>query len=281
MSKFGTLYIEGDSIFHRMAPSLKLLIFILWSITVFMFLDLRISILLIVLGTFLLYFSKIPRNIITNLFIVVISFNLINALFILAITPAYGVTLTGKSSLLLSFYDYKLYAETLFYIITLSLKYLSLLPMALIFIFTTDPSQFASSLNKIGIPYKLAYTFNIIFRYIPDIQNEFKTISRAQAARGLSFGKDEQSKLKRIKNLFNITTPLINSAFNRIDKVSNAMDLRGLGKSNKRTWYNQIKYSKIDYIALILAAIVFAAFIIFKFYSRASCKKGVFKLLIT
>ena len=264
MSKFGTLYVESDSFFHKMEPSLKLLIFVLWSITVFMFLDLRFDVLLICLGIIFLCFSKIPFRIIKNLFIVVIVFNLINAVFIFLITPGYGTTLTGKTTVLFSFMDYKFTLETLFYILTLSLKYISLLPMAMILIFTTHPSRFAGSLNKVGIPYKIAYTFNIIFRYIPDIQYEFKNIAHAQAARGLSFGKDEKSFVKRVRNLFNITIPLINSALNRIDNVTNAMDLRGFGKHNKRTWYNATKFAKADYIVLVFAVAAFIFFLWFK-----------------
>ena len=264
MSKFGTLYVESDSFFHKMEPSLKLLIFVLWSITVFMFLDLRFDVLLICLGIIFLCFSKIPFRIIKNLFIVVIVFNLINAVFIFLITPGYGTTLTGKTTVLFSFLDYKFTLETFFYILTLSLKYISLLPMAMILIFTTHPSRFAGSLNKVGIPYKIAYTFNIIFRYIPDIQYEFKNIAHAQAARGLSFGKDEKSFVKRVRNLFNITIPLINSALNRIDNVTNAMDLRGFGKHNKRTWYNATKFAKADYIVLVFAVAAFIFFLWFK-----------------
>jgi energy-coupling factor transport system permease protein len=136
--------------------------------------------------------------------------------------------------------------------------------MAMILIFTTHPSRFASSLNKVGIPYKIAYTFNVIFRYIPDIQYEFKTIVHAQAARGLSFNKDEKSFVKRVRNLFNITIPLINSALNRIDHVTKAMDLRGFGKHHKRTWYNATKFTKVDYIVLVISVFIFIAFLWFK-----------------
>ncbi|QSH42060.1 energy-coupling factor transporter transmembrane component T [Lentisphaerota bacterium ZTH] len=260
MSSFGTLYVDSDSFFHRMEPSLKVLIFALWSIVVFMFLDLRINLILLGMGALFLFFSKIPARIIRNLFIVVILFNLTNAVFIYLITPDYGTTLTGKSTVLL----YNLTLETVFYIVTLSLKYLSLLPMVIILIFTTHPSRFASSLSKLGVPYKWAYTFNIIFRYIPDIQHEFKTIANAQAARGLSIKKDERSLLKRIRNLFNITIPLINSALARIDKVTNAMDLRGFGKHQKRTWYSLTPMRKVDYAVAVLALTVFALFLYFR-----------------
>ncbi len=264
MSKFGSLYINGDSFFHKLNPTVKLLIFILWSITVFAFLDLRMGLLLLATGILMVSRSQIPFHIVRNLFIAVVIFNLINAFFIILIAPDYGVKLSEHETLLLNIAGFKIYFETCMYVLVISLKYLSLLPIALIFIFTTHPSEFASSLNSIGIPYKLAYTFNIIFRYFPDIQNEFKTISYAQAARGISFGKDEKSFRKRIKNLFGIMTPLINSALFRIDNITNAMDLRSFGKERKRTWYNQTRFTIRDVISVVVSLGIFAVLIFYK-----------------
>lgn len=257
MPKYGTLYIDGNSFFHKLDPSLKLMIFFLWSITVFLFLDIRISLILLCTGFAFLCLSQVPLRTIKILFSVVIIFNIINALFILLLTPEFGSVLIGKKTIAFSISNFIVTKETLFYVLTISLKYLSLLPMALILIFTTHPTKLAASLNKIGIPYKIAYSFNIIFRYIPNIQNEFKLITNAQAARGLSYGKDEKKIIKRIKNLFNIIVPLLNSSLNRIDNITNAMELREFGKYNRRTWYNRIIYTKRDLFTLIVAIIIF------------------------
>ena len=37
MSKMGTLYIEGESYFHRMDGAVKLILFIIWMILTFVF----------------------------------------------------------------------------------------------------------------------------------------------------------------------------------------------------------------------------------------------------
>ena len=264
MNKFGSLYIEGSSFFHRMNPSIKLLMFLCWLVAVFMFLDLRISILLLGVGLIMLKFAEIPFRTCKKLFLAVIIFNLINAFFILLLAPDFGVSLSSNKDVVATILGFKIYYATLMYILVISLKYLSLLPLTLIFIFTTHPSKFACSLNKLGVPYKLAYTFNIIFRYFPEIQHEFKTIANAQAARGYSFGKDEKSLIKRVQNLFNLTIPLINMSLSRIDKITNAMDLRNFGKLNKRTWYNTIGFSIADIITLIVTIAAFACLLVFK-----------------
>ena len=54
-----------------------------------------------------------------------------------------------------------------------------------------NPSEFAASLNSIGISYKVGYSVAIALRYIPDIQRDYHSISQAQQARGVELGKNE------------------------------------------------------------------------------------------
>ena len=46
--------------------------------------------------------------------------------------------------------------------------------------------------------------------------------------------------------------PLIIHSLERIDTVSNAMDLRGFGKKDKRTWFYTSKAKREDFIALFM-----------------------------
>ena len=78
----------------------------------------------------------------------------------------------------------------------------------------------------------------IALRYIPDIQRDYHSISQAQQARGVELGRSEPF-FKRLKNAVSILLPLILTSLNRIDTISNAMELRGFGKSDKRTWYTR------------------------------------------
>ena len=63
------------------------------------------------------------------------------------------------------------------------------------------------------------------------------------------------SLIDRIKKSSTILFPLIFSSMDRIDVVSNAMELRGFGKHKKRTWYSARPLKKNDYIVLIVIVI--------------------------
>ena len=53
---------------------------------------------------------------------------------------------------------------------------------------------------------------------------------------------------------FAVLLPLILTSLNRIDTISNAMELRGFGKNSKRTWYTQRPFARRDFVALGVGA---------------------------
>ena len=95
-----------------------------------------------------------------------------------------------------------------------------------------------------GVSYNVGYAIAIALRYIPDVQSDFTKIKHAQEARGIEMS-NKTSLWTRIKRMSTIIFPLLFSSMDRIDVVSNAMELRGFGKNKKRTWYMGKKLSLI------------------------------------
>lgn len=107
-----------------------------------------------------------------------------------------------------------------------------------LFVSTTNLSKFAASLNRIGVSYKTSCSVALALRYIPDIQlqREYHDIAQSQQARGIGMGK-KASLVRRLKAASSILMPLILSGMDRIEVISNAMELRGFGKNKKRMLY--------------------------------------------
>lgn len=128
--------------------------------------------------------SKIKFREVRFMMIFMLVFLVLNNLFIFLFDPNQGTTLYGTRHMLCHlFWRYDLTAEQLFYMLNISLKYFVALPVAILFISATNPSEFAASLN-------------------------------------------------------------------RIDTISNAMELRGFGKDKKRTWYTRRPFARRDFIVL-------------------------------
>lgn len=251
-------YIKKDSPIHKLTGATKLICFLLWTIAAMITYDTRVLIGLFIAGIIVFKISKIKFEYVSFILYFILFFLLLNALLIFVFSPYQGVDIYGsRTDLFHLIGPYTVTKEQLFYELNVILKYFATIPMALLFILTTDPSEFAASLNKIGVSYKVAYTVSIALRYIPDVQRDYKDISFAQQARGIDLSSKEKLS-KRIKNSAAILMPLIFSSLERIDKISLAMELRAFGNNKKRTWYNSRKFGKIDYIFIVILLIIVA-----------------------
>ena len=251
-------YIKKDSPIHKLTGATKLICFLLWTIAAMITYDTRVLIGLFIAGIIVFKISKIKFEDISFILYFILFFLLLNALLIFVFSPYQGVEIYGsRTDLFHLIGPYTVTKEQLFYELNVILKYFATIPMALLFILTTDPSEFAASLNKIGVSYKVAYTVSIALRYIPDVQTDYKDISFAQQARGIDLSSKEKLS-KRIKNSAAILMPLIFSSLERIDKISLAMELRAFGNNKKRTWYNSRKFGKIDYISIVILLMIVA-----------------------
>lgn len=245
-----------DTPIHRLSGLTKLICFLLLTFAVMFSYDIRVILAMMVFSFIILRTARIKFSQIKLMVIYVSIFLITNFILTFFFAPEYGVEIYGtRHEILKIFGRYNLTLEQLLYQITKVSKYASVIPLGIIFLLTTDPSEFAASLNGIGIPYKVAYAVSLTLRYFPDVQRDYQDISQAQQARGLEMSK--KAKLfNRFKSAVLIIIPLIISTLERVEYISNAMDLRGFGKLKTRTWYNKRKMTSADFIAIILSVII-------------------------
>ncbi len=256
-------YEEKDTWVHRLSGLTKLIFFILWTVTSMLTYDTRILIIMIIISLVVFKMSKTEWKQVAAVFKVILVFLVLNLLFVFLLSPNQGCDIYGtRTELIHIFWRYTVTAEQLFYEFNMLLKYFTVVPAVFMFLVTTDPSEFASSLSKVGIHYNIGYALAIALRYIPDVQDDFREIRNAQEARGIEMSS-KASLGSRIKNTASIIFPLIFSSMDRIDVVSNAMELRGFGKNKKRTWYAARPLKRNDYLVLVFViAFCVAALII-------------------
>ncbi|MBQ3798281.1 MAG: energy-coupling factor transporter transmembrane protein EcfT [Butyrivibrio sp.] len=259
-------YEEKDTFIHRLSGFTKLVFFLLWCLCSALTFDTRILAVMIIIGAIIYIASDTKWNQVSSIFIVIMIFMTINLICIFFFAPYQGCEIYGsRTDICHLFGNYNLTKEQLFYELNVFIKYFTVIPSVFIFLVTTDPSELAASMNSVGIPYTISYAVEIALRYIPDIQDEFHKIRNAQEARGIEMSS-KGSLISRIKNTSAIIFPLLFSTMERIDIVSNAMELRGFGKHKKRTWYSKRPLLPADYATLIFVIVFFAASMIITFY---------------
>ncbi|NOW09286.1 energy-coupling factor transport system permease protein [Clostridium saccharobutylicum] len=238
-------YSEIDSPIHKLTGATKLICLILWSLTSMLTYNTYILVFMVIFGGFVFKLSKVKFKQISFVVYFILLFLLINNITIFIFAPYQGVEIyKSRTDLLHLIGPYTITVEELFYQFNITIKYFSIIPIALLFMVATNPSEFAASLNKIGVNYKIAYSVAIALRYIPDVQHEYMDISFAQQARGIDMSK-KANLSARIKNSVSILMPLIFSSLERIETVSCAMELRAFGNKKKRTWYSERKFKKM------------------------------------
>lgn len=248
-------YKERDSVIHGLTGTAKLVFFLLWSIAAMITYDTRVLLGMLAAGLVFFFMSRIRLREVSFALGFMFGLILVNAAALYFFEPEHGVMLYGTRHELFSLSPiYSVTLEQLFYMFNFMMKYFSVIPVALLFILTTNPSEFAASLNRIGVSYRVSYAVALALRYIPDIRRDYRGISQAQQARGIDLSRNEKL-LRRLKNTAVLLLPLLLSSLQRIETISNAMELRGFGKHSSRTWYAGQPYRFRDAFAMILGAV--------------------------
>lgn len=259
-------YIKRNSLVHELTGTTKLIFFIAWSVAAMVTYDTRVLICMLFFSIVVFKVSKIKIRDISFVLGLAAVFLLMNNLFVYLFSPEYGVGLYESRTVVFTIVGpYTITLQQLFYHLNMTMKVICVVPVALLFIACTDPSEFAASLARIGVSYRIGYSVSLALRYIPDVQREYHSISQAQQARGIDLsGKDKL--LTRMKNSVAILLPLVLSSLNRIETISNAMELRGFGKNKKRTWYSLRKMKRNDWIVVVLVLAVLVIDLVVTFW---------------
>ncbi|MDR2043070.1 MAG: energy-coupling factor transporter transmembrane protein EcfT [Clostridium sp.] len=251
-SAFG--YLPRTSPVHDLTGAAKLLMTIFASAAVMITYDTRFLVFLILASSAIFRLSKVKFAEIRAVFLFIVTLMAVNTVILYLFSPEEGVRIYGSRHEMFRFtVRYTVTQEQLFYLLNVVLKYGATLPIALVFLLTTEPSEFASSLNQIGVDCRIAYAVALALRYIPDIQRDFNEISQAQQARGCDLSRRTGLR-RRIRNVSAILFPLIFSSLERIETISSAMELRGFGKHRKRTWYRSRSFRAADFAAVAACA---------------------------
>lgn len=265
-------YNQLDTFVHKLSGLTKLVCFLLLTTTVMLTYDIRIILAILIFSYFLMNKAQIKFKQVKTMFIYVGIFLITNFILTFLFSPTYGCEIYGTKHVLFPIFGrYEVTLEQLFYQCTKFLKYLSVIPLGMIFFLTTNPSEFASSLNHIKANYKVCTSLSLTLRYFPDVQRDYHTISLAQQARGLEMSS-KAKLMNRIKNIVTILTPLIFTTMDRIELITNAMELRGFGKGKKRSWYSFKPLQTKDWISMFICLLIF----LFMLYIRIFVNKSMF-----
>ena len=218
-------------------PRTKIIILAILSFMVFNDVSLYISGILVLIPFICLFFSNHKRS--ALLYIVVYILAKYIQIYIL---PA----ATGLVAIVLITFSYT------------ASRMLPILMMGYYTITTTKVSEFISSMEKSNIPRDIIIPVSVVFRYIPSVFEEIKSITNAMKMRG--FGLNFKSLKNPLKLMEFYMVPILISAVKTADELSAASLTRGLSNPEPRTHLLQVKLTKLDYALLAITVIGFGIY---------------------
>ena len=247
---------------HKLTGGTKVSLFILFTIAIIATFDIRL-ILAIMVFPIAAIISMKPnyKPLIAMYAFMFVTVGLIGGVMLFLFAPNAGMTHVGTETIIWRLTDgIYLSKEFLWYNLVFFLKRTASFTIVMAFALATTPSEFASGLAFLKVPYKICTIVSLAYRTIPDVARQFVDIKNSMQMRGVELS-GKVSLFKRIKQYALLLVPLIISTFSRVGNISKAMDLRGFGKEKHRTWYAEHELTPADRvfrgvcIALILAII--------------------------
>ena len=257
-------FFPGNSIIHKLDPRTKLILTILFIVSVFVVVN-PISFALLVLFTgVLIAISKISFRVIFK--------GIKPIVFVLIFTALINVFMTtGEGAPLVSFWIFKIYKEGIVRAIFMALRVIILIVgTSVLLTYTTSPisltdgiESLLSPLKKIGIPVHLfAMMMTIALRFIPTLIEETEKIMNAQKSRGADFSSG--GLVKRAKALIPLLVPLFVASFKRAEELATAMECRCYRGDKNRTKLVKLTYRLRDYIWLLVGVLFMALLIVLR-----------------
>jgi energy-coupling factor transport system permease protein len=215
----------------------KIIILAILSFMVFNDVSLYVSGILVLIPFACLFFSNHKRSAI--IYILVYALAKYVQIYILP-------TATGLVAIILITFSYT------------ASRMLPILMMGYYTITTTKVSEFIASMEKSNIPRDIIIPVSVVFRYIPSVFEEIRSITNAMKMRG--FGLNVKSLKNPFKLIEFYMVPILISAVKTADELSAASLTRGLSNPEPRTHLLEVKLTGLDYVLLAITLIGFGIY---------------------
>lgn len=146
-------------------------------------------------------------------------------------------------------------SEKLMFGLTQIVRMLSIAILFFIIPLTMNPQQYGVTFSGMGIPYKVAFSMDLAFRFVPSLARDFQITLDAQRARGYQINRVEGGLIQTIRRVAPLIIPLIMNSIINAEDIINAMDLRCFGVLKYRTWIEKLTYQTKDYILIAFGLI--------------------------
>lgn len=243
------IYIDNNSFIHRIDPRVKIILFLLTFVAILLFQD--------------------PIWMLPITFLIVIQLAISGAFVNMRRIKYILIVLTISSMILWNLFssgDTKLFwifsVESLTYAVARTMLMILMISAGMILITSTRNEELVNGMIRLGMPYRVGFAISTALRLVPTIVTSTITISQAQRSRGLDL--ESGNLLERLKKFLPLLVPVFISTIRSTNIFGMALESKGFGASEERTFYLDFEMKTSDYLVLafgilfMLASIYFA-----------------------
>ncbi len=262
-------YFPIDSPVHSMDPRIKIILALVFIITIFFIKSLWGFVAVALYVVFAVKLSKVSFKLVLKGVRPILFLIIFTALINLFMTNGEIVNI-GNVPLKAGFL--KITKEGVYSAVVMSLRLVFLVMGTSVLTLTTSPilltdgvEKLLSPFSKIGLPaHELAMMMTIALRFIPTLLEETDKIMKAQMARGADF--ESGNVINRAKALIPILVPLFISSFRRADELAVAMECRCYRGGKGRTRLNELKIGAKDWFGCLTMITLMAVIVLINMY---------------
>lgn len=243
------IYIDNNSFIHRLDPRTKITTFLLTFIAILLFEDPLWMLPVAFLVILQVIISGSARNLLRIRYILIvltISSLVLWNLFSKGVTPLFWFLTVESFSFAL--------ARTMLMILMIS--------TGMILISTTRNEELVMGMIRMGMPYRVGFAISTSLRLVPTIAASTVTISQAQRSRGLDL--DSGNLIERMRKFLPLLVPVFISTIRSTNIFGMALESKGFGARENRTFYQKLEMRPADYAVLAFAFI----FVVVSIYLR-------------
>lgn len=254
-------YFPGNSFMHRLDPRMKLLLTLLYVVSLFLVPNFWGFLIIGCMMALVVIFSGVSLKVVFR--------GLKPLMFIIMFTAFFNILYGGGEPLFpniawLGWIKTQGVRNALFMIVRIVLLIMGTSYLT----YTTSPVMLTDAMERIFRPLKvlrfpvheLAMMMTIALRFIPTLIDETDKIINAQKARGADF--ETGNIIRRAKALIPILIPLLISAFRRAEELADAMECRCYQGGEGRTRFKVYSFGWRDWVALLFMSVAMGGIIL-------------------
>jgi energy-coupling factor transport system permease protein len=241
-------YLERDSILHKLNPTIKLILIIMLMLVVTFIYEPYTPLLFCIVALIqIMVLGKIAFKPIIKMMLPLL---LVLVAITLTSIISYNTASEINPKIIINWWIFKISLNSIKFGLTIGIRTLCFLLYSLLFVLTTEPTDFIISLIiQLKLSPRVGFGTLAGYRFVPLLSAEYQNIYDAHRIRGLKERNNFIAKFGRFKRY---AVPLIVIASRKAQRVAIAMDSKCFYAYHKRTYLRDLRIKKIDIVYTVL-----------------------------